>query len=126
MKLKQQRGITIVNLLVAAIVIVFSVLLSVRLVPPYLNNRAVKDAMNELAANPDIRNFTKAKMRDMIVRKFQVNYINTISPDALVLTKKGDNAYLKMKYEERVHLIGNIDAVVMFDEEVRIGGNTQS
>jgi hypothetical protein len=35
----------------------------------------------------------------------------------LVLDKKDGKTTLSLKYEVRVHLIANIDAVLMFDEE---------
>ncbi|MGD9591995.1 MAG: DUF4845 domain-containing protein [Candidatus Berkiella sp.] len=119
------RGVTVLNLLVAAIVIVFAVTLAVRLVPPYLNSFAVRDAIKEMAADPNLTTYSKAKMKDMFTRKLQVNYIGNISPDSLVLEKKDGVPYLKMKYEVRLHLIGNMVAVLLFDEEEKVGaGNS--
>ncbi len=115
------RGVTVLNLLVAAIIIIFGVTLAIRLVPPYLNSFAVRDAIKELAANPELPGYSKAKLKDMFTRKLQVNFISNVTPEALVLVKKGNEAYLTMKYEVRVHLIGNMDAVIMFNEEEKVG-----
>lgn len=122
----KMRGITMLSLLMAAIVIVFTIAIAVNLVPPYLHNAAIKDALAELAANPDVTQMSKAKLRDLFVRKLQVNYITNISPDALVINKKEGALYLSMKYEVRVHLIANIDAVIMFDEEAKVGESAKS
>ncbi len=118
---KSMRGITVLNLLVIAIILVFAVVISMHLIPPYLHNFAIKDALEDLAQNPDLSTFTKAKVKDLLARKLQVNYISEISPEALVIDKKdGKVTSLGLKYETRVRLIGNIDAVVMFDERVKV------
>lgn len=116
------QGVTVLNLLIAAIIIVFAVTIAIRLVPPYLNSFAVRDAIKEMALDPNLPTYTKAKMKDMFTRKLQVNYITNVAPETLVLTKKDNSSYLTMKYEVRVHLIGNMDAVLMFDEEEKVGG----
>ncbi|MBI2790864.1 MAG: DUF4845 domain-containing protein [Gammaproteobacteria bacterium] len=122
---KSMRGVTVINMLVVAIVIVFAVVIAINLIPPYLHNFAVKDAIEELAKNPDAKNMTKAKIKDLLSRKLQVNYIKDVSPDALVLEKKDGKTILTLKYEVRVHLIGNIDAVLMFNEEAVVGESSQ-
>ncbi|MBS0286141.1 MAG: DUF4845 domain-containing protein [Proteobacteria bacterium] len=124
--MKKMRGVTVINLMIAAIVIVFTIAIAVNLVPPYMHNYAIKDALNELAANPDITQMSKTKLRDLFVRKLQVNYITNVSPDALVIVKKEGATYLSMKYEVRVHLIANIDAVILFDEEAKVGESAKS
>ncbi len=119
--MKSMRGITVLNLLVIAIIIVFAVVISMHLIPPYLHNFAIKDALEELAQNPDLSTFSKAKVKDLLARKLQVNYISDISPYSLMITKKDSKVTsLGLKYEVRVRLIGNIDAVVMFDEQVKV------
>ncbi len=123
---KNMRGFSIINLLIVAIVIVFAITISVNLVPPYLHDYAIQDAMDDLAADPDLTQMSKAKMHDLFVRKLQVNYISNVSPDALVISKKGDNTYLSLKYEVRTHLIANIDAVLMFEHEVKVDKASKS
>ncbi len=118
---KSMRGFSVLGLLSIAIIVVFVVVISMHLIPPYLHNFAIKDALEDLAKNPDISTFSKAKIKDLLSRKMQVNYVSEISPDALVIDKKdGKVTSLGLKYESRVRLIGNIDAVVMFDEQVKV------
>jgi len=122
---RNMRGVSVISLLIVAIVIVFAVTISVNLVPPYLQHYAVKGVLKDLATNPELAQMTKAKLRDLFIRKLQVNYITNVNPEALVIDKKADDTYLALKYEVRVHLISNIDAVFMFDDEVKVEKNAK-
>jgi hypothetical protein len=51
----------------------------------------------------------------------QASYVKGVTPDNLEVIKVDDQVTLKIKYEARVHIMGNIDAILMFDNEEVVG-----
>lgn len=117
---KSMRGITFLGMLVAVVILVLVVVLGINLVPPYIHHFAVKDAMESLAKDPEIKGMSKAKLRDLFLRKLQVNYITNVPADKLEVIKKDGKTALAINYEVRVHLIANMDAVIKFNEEALV------
>ncbi|MBN9287096.1 MAG: hypothetical protein BGO43_11980 [Gammaproteobacteria bacterium 39-13] len=118
--MKSMRGITVLGMLITVVLLVFVVVLGINLAPPYIHHFAVQDAMESLAKDPELKSMSKAKLRDMFLRKLQVNYITNIPADKLEVTKKDGKTALTLNYEVRVHLVANIDAVIKFNEEALV------
>lgn len=116
--MRKQRGVTLLGMLTAVIILVFVAVLIINLAPPYIHHFAVKDALKSLAEDPEIKNMSsKAKLRDTFLRKLQVNYVTNIPADKLEITKKDGKTFLTIDYEVRVPLIANIDAMIKFNDE---------
>lgn len=120
--INHMRGATLITILVMALLVIFACVIVIRLVPPYLSNYGVQDALKELAATPDADHFSVPKLKDSLSRKLQASYVKGVTADNLEIIKVDKQVTLKMKYESRVHLLGNIDAVLMFDNEEVVGG----
>jgi hypothetical protein len=119
-KMKAMQGMTVLGMLFTAFIIIVVVVLAINLIPPYLNNHAIRESMESLAKDPEISKWGKPKLRDMFIRKLQVNDIKNVPPELLVIEEKDKKHYLTINYEVRTHLLFNIDAVIKFNEQVMI------
>ncbi|MBS0289886.1 MAG: DUF4845 domain-containing protein [Proteobacteria bacterium] len=126
MKIHSMRGFSILSLIIIALLVIICTIITIRLVPPYMHYFAVKDAMEQMAADPNVAQMSPLKLKDTFSRKLEVNYITSVSPEALVIEKQNNKPEaLTIKYEERVHLIANIDAVLTFENEVKFSEKTK-
>ena len=54
---------------------------------------------------------------------FDINYITTVPLEAIKIKKGGGVLRVQIDYEVRVPIIGNIDAILSFDDKVEITSN---
>ncbi|HET9843187.1 MAG TPA: DUF4845 domain-containing protein [Gammaproteobacteria bacterium] len=119
-KIHRQKGMTFVSWLVIALVGITILILGIRLVPAYLESFAVKKSLESLAEEKGILKKSPASVKDLLSRRFQVNEVRHVDPKALKIEKVGDQHQLRLDYEIRVRALGNIDAVLRFDQKVTV------
>lgn len=118
--IKSMQGMTVLGMLFTAFLVIIVVVLAINLIPPYLHFYAIKESMETMAKDPETPKMSKAKLRDTFIRKLQVNDIKDVAPEALTIEKKDNKNFLMINYEVRTHLVGNIDAIIKFNEQVMI------
>ena len=120
MKIKAQRGITIMGFLVVLVVVSFFFIIGAKLFPAYSEFNSVKSIMNEMAAEPNAANFTITQAWGSMERRFNISYLETPTRACLTLDRKA-GATLTCAYEYRTGFIYNIDFVVKFSHSVKMG-----
>lgn len=127
---KGQRGVTLSGLIMACVVLGVGALLVMRLWPIYNEKIKVDQAMDKLAANPDVSRMTKPEMVQAIMRQFDVSDVDRFDTQALskVVTvgkKKGSNhKVVVMAYEIRAPLFSNLDVVMNYRNVKEFGPAT--
>ena len=117
----RQRGASPWQILLILLVITFFLTLAAKIGPVYITHYSLQSTVKALQNEPDLSSKSIPDMRSAVQRKFDVNQINVMQ--ALCLRK--ELACLKIErsktvvridanYEARVHIMGNVDAVVVF------------
>ena len=120
MKIKAQRGITLMGFLVVLMVVSFFFIIGAKLFPAYSEFNSVKSIMNEMAVEPNAANFTITQAWGSMDRRFNISYVETPTRACLTLDRKA-GATLTCAYEYRTGFIYNIDFVVKFSHSVKMG-----
>lgn len=115
-----QKGISLISLLVVALFAISLLILGIRLVPAYLESFAVKKSLESLAQEKGILKKSPAAVKDLLSRRFQVNEVRQVDPKTLQIEKVGDTHQFRLDYEIRVRALGNIDAVLRFNQKVEV------
>jgi len=89
--------------------------MALRIAPAYMTNNIIVNAMNGVIANNDIKTMQIAEIRNDVMRTVRTNRIEGFNPADIKVTRENNVEYLDINYETRVHLMYNIDAVVMFN-----------
>ena len=118
--MKHQKGMSFIQILFFACILIFVGTLGFTLAPPYLEHLTIKKSLQDLAKQPDIKTQSTGKIRDLLLRRFQVNNIKNVKATDLDVDKRDGKIYLSMDYEVRVHVMFNVDAVVKFNEVVLV------
>ena len=116
--LRKQLGMGSLEWLV--ILFVGGILLStgIKLVPIYIDNMAIKDAFKTIysAQNPAKSKPRAADIAELINKKLVTNNIHYLSKDNIAIDySSGSDMQLNLKYDVRIDVVGNIDAIVSFD-----------
>jgi len=122
--LKQQRGITLTGLIMAAALLFFVALTGMKLFPLYNELFKVKSAIKSAANQPGVSSKSEAEIRKLLLRSFEVQDVDTFTDTTIKKLahvekdKKSGNRYILIKYEKRGVLFGNLDAVLTIDERL--------
>lgn len=112
----RQRGLGIVGWLAALLVAAFVLTLGFRLLPVYMDYWSLRQVLNQVMAEPEVRDMNQSQLRGHIQRRLDVNRIETVSARELRLVEERGQRVLDARYESRVPFMFNIDLVVRFDD----------
>jgi Tfp pilus assembly major pilin PilA len=115
----KQSGVTFWGFAMVAFLIVFFTLLTLKLVPPYIENAKVRTALENVVKQPNAANMSKVEIVDALQRRFDVDDVSRANLKTdLTVTKSADGRSTKLRiaYEVRIPLAYNISALLNFDE----------
>lgn len=116
----RQGGMTALGWIVVLGLIAFFALLTLRLLPNYLENFKVAETLESLKQEPDITQASAAEIRKLIGRRFIINDVKSISAKDVQIERDKGVTRITAKYEIRVPVMGNVDAVTKFDDSVEL------
>ncbi|RRQ21192.1 DUF4845 domain-containing protein [Thiohalobacter thiocyanaticus] len=118
--LQRQQGMTLLGWIVVLGLIAFFVLLTLRLMPNYLENFKVAETLESLKNEPEITRKSTVEIRKLIDRRFMINDVTSIDAKDVKITNEKGRMTVRAQYEIRVPVLGNVDAVTKFDESVEM------
>lgn len=113
---RHERGFTLTGLAVALCVFVGTLALLLRMVPPYLEYRAVREAVTRAALefNPDADSLQDLRTR--IRKLLTVSQIYGVSADDMDIYRDKGRVIIDATYEVRFHILWRLDGVMVFDD----------
>lgn len=118
---KNQQGLTLISLIFVLSFLGAMVLLTLKIIPIYLEHSKVAASLAEIKGIPDIQNQTQAEILNSLRKRFTINGITDVTQDDMTITKHG--AYLKIviDYEVVKKIIGNLSILVQFNDVIEVG-----
>lgn len=116
--MKRQQGVTAIGWLIILGLIGFFVLLTLKMVPSYMEYYKIVSTLESLESETSVssaRDITK-----LIERRFDISYVNTISAKDVRVTSAGPNWRVRAKYDSKVHLFYNVYVVMAFEKQVMV------
>ena len=115
-----QSGMTAIGWLLVLGLIALFTLVTLRLVPLYLEYSKVSSVLDSLQSQPDIANESKQGIVGLVTRRFDINDVRNVDPKLIKVSKDKGVLTIGIAYERREHLMGNIDVVAVFDKKVEV------
>ncbi len=118
---KRQRGLSLISLLMLFLLGGFFVTCVLKMGPVYIeawNFRTILTDLEGQFANAEV--VDKFEIRKKIQRRMDIDMIDAIQPDQIKVRRDGDVYVVSGDYEVRVALIGNVDVVMKFANQVNI------
>ena len=110
----RSRGLTLTGMILASFVVVVLLLLGFKVVPVYIEYFAIQKHFKAMAEDPALRGATRKQVEAAWVARASVDDLQSISPEHIVITKRGGAIVLSAEYEKRVHLFRNVSACFEF------------
>ncbi len=120
MKVRKQKGLSLIGFILVLSLVIFTAYIGMRIIPIYLEYYSVVSAMDGVAKERGSADWTLFDTRVSVLNRLYVsqNAENVKEKDITVVRRNG--VQLRIAYEVRKPLIGNLDVVATFDRMVRL------
>lgn len=118
---RRQNGFTVLGLLVVLVVVGFFAYLGMKLFPVYSEYYSVVSAMRGLAKEDGVRGLGADAIRQRFEKRLYMSYVKSVKPNNVRVTTQG-NPQIRVRYEVREPLFGNIEFIATFDRTETLGG----
>ncbi len=120
MKFRKQKGMTLIGFVIVLSAVMFVTFIGMRVGPIYLEYFSVVSAMNGVASERGSANLSPFDIRVKVLNRLYVSYSAENVKDKHIKIVRGNGVHLRVKYEVRKPVIGNLDVVAKFDRTVRL------
>ena len=118
--MKRQAGVSLIGMLIIASLAAFFLLLAFRSVPAYSEYFAVQKILNAITQQAT-KDTTVTQLRRSFEDRAYIDYVETVGPEDLIVTKQGGDLVLSVDYERRVPVVANIYLLFEFHPKSRGG-----
>ena len=113
---RKQSGLSLVGFLVVLAVVGFAAYVGMKLFPMYQEYYSVQSAMKGLANEPGVADMDPHKVQDLFFRRLYINYSENVKPQNVKFERMEGGWKMRVNYEVRRPLVGNLDVVGKFDK----------
>ncbi|GHH51963.1 DUF4845 domain-containing protein [[Pseudomonas] boreopolis] len=106
---------TLLSFVVVLAVVGFAVYIGMKLFPMYQEYYSVRTAMKSLANEPGSGDMDPGKVQDLFFRRLYINYSENVKKDDVKFERIDGGWRMKVAYEVRRPLVGNLDVVGKFE-----------
>ncbi|MCC8538876.1 DUF4845 domain-containing protein [Xanthomonas codiaei] len=121
---RKQSGMTLTSFVVVLAVVGFGLYIGMKLFPMYQEYYSVRTAMKGLANEPGSANMDPSKLQDLFFRRLYINYSENVKKEDVKFERVDGGWRMKVNYEVRRELIGNLDIVGKFDTSQDMKGRS--
>ncbi|MGZ8214619.1 MAG: DUF4845 domain-containing protein [Methylosarcina sp.] len=119
--LKSQQGLTLLSIAFILGLIGFFVLLSLNIVPIYLDHNKVKNALAALEEDPGFREMSEFDIRRSLDKRFNLNYVYDVTQEDVKVIKTGGYTKVEIEYETVKKLAFNLSVLAEFHDVIEAG-----
>lgn len=111
----KQSGMTLMSFVVVLAVVGFGAYIVMKLFPMYQEYYAVRTATKSLASEPGVGDMDPSNIQDMFFKRLYISYSESVKPENVKFERIDNGWNMKVNYEVRRPLVGNLDVVGVFD-----------
>lgn len=116
---KRQQGITFISWLVVLGIAGFFAVIGFALAPVYIEHYSIKHVLVSFENEPDLQKKDNATIRELMKRRLKINGVYDFNVrDNVKITHDKGHTTVRVAYEVRKPIMGNVDVVVHFDDAV--------
>ncbi len=117
-----QQGASMWMLLFSSALIVLFALVTMKLVPAYLDNNKIINALNSFAETPGAANMSRTQVINKIDNTLYIDMASDLLNlnDALAITKTKNTKVYTISYERVIPMAYNISALLDFENSVEV------
>ena len=116
----QQKGMTAIGWLFVLVLIVFFSLVTINIVPIYLNGYKITTQLNSLKDDPNARGKQPHELRTLLLRRLDIDSLTDLKAENIIVTRQKDSHLIQIDYQKETKLFGNLYVVVKFDQSAEV------
>ena len=109
----RQSGISFIGFLFVAAVVLAVALIGFRVAPSYIEYFTVEKILRQMVAE-GTEGLTLAEARKSFDRRASADYVESVRPSDLELTKEGNVITVSASWTQTLHLFGNVSLLLDF------------
>ena len=118
---KSQQGLTLLSIAFILFLIGFFVLLTLKIVPIYLDHNKVKNSLTALEKDPAFPAMSEYEIKASLDKRFNLNYVYDVTTDDIKIAKSGTHTKVEIEYETVVKLVYNLSVLAEFHDIIEVG-----
>ena len=119
MKIHKQKGITLIGFIFVLAFVIFASFIGMKIGPMYMEYYSVVSAMNGIASERGSARLSPYQIKLRFLTRLNVSYTENVKESHIKLTR-GNGVHLRVTYEVRKPIVGNLDVVARFDNSVQL------
>lgn len=120
MDVRKHKGLTLIGFLIVLVMVLVFVFLAMRIAPIYLEYYSVVSAMNGVAAERGSAQLSPFDIKVKILNRLYVSYTDNNVHEENIRIVRRQGVQLRIAYEVRKPVVGNLDVIASFDETVTL------
>ena len=120
MKINKQGGLTLIGFIFVLSFVIFISFIGMKIGPIYMEYYSVVSAMNGVASERGSANLSPYDIRVKVLNRLYVSYSADNVKEKHIKITRSNGVHLRVAYEVRKPVIGNLDVVAKFDRSVRL------
>lgn len=120
MKIKKQSGMTLIGFIIVLALVLFLSFIGMKIAPIYLEYYSVVSAMNGVAKERGSARLSPYDVKVKVLNRLYLSYAADNVEDKHIKLVRRNGVYLRIAYDVRKPVIGNLDVVATFDRSVRL------
>ncbi len=119
MKIHKQQGMSLIGFIIVLSVVIFVSFLGMKIMPLYMEYFSVVKALEGVAEERGSARLSPYELRVKVLNRLYVSYSENVKESDITVTR-GNGVHLRVAYEVRQPVMGNLDVVAIFDKSVRL------
>ena len=120
MNMKKQSGMTLIGFVIVLSFVIFISYIGMKIGPIYLEYYSVVSAMNGVASERGSANLSPYEIRVRVLNRLYVSYSAENVKEQHIKLVRSNGVHLRIAYEVRKPVMGNLDVIAKFDKSVRL------
>ena len=120
MNIKKQDGMTLIGFIIVLGFVIFISFIGMKIAPIYMEYYGVVSAMNGVANERGSANLSPFDIRVRVLNRLYVSYSADNVKEQNIKLVRRNGVHLRIAYEVRKPVIGNLDVIATFDRSVRL------
>lgn len=110
---KNQRGATLLGMLIVGVFVVFVALIVMKVTPAYIEHMSVKKVLKSMQ-DDSLSTMTSKEIRDDFNRRASASYVEVVKGSDLIIEKSTNGTVVSVDYEVVKPIIGNVSVLIDF------------
>lgn len=121
----QQRGMTVIGMLLLLIVIGFVALIAMKVIPMYIELYTIKSTIESIRKEPQLAQMSMQDIQNAIQRRFDIGYVERITARDLKIKNdpSGRGRVLELVYDDERELFYGLFVLLKVNETIPLTSN---